>query len=105
MGTLFSVPIVTMGRDESLQWLRAEHFRVIAADPLAKMSYREADYGGRVALVVGNERLGLAPFWHQAADLKVSIPMMGRADSLNVGNAAALLLYEAMHSQLGAHGG
>jgi TrmH family RNA methyltransferase len=99
MGTLFSVPILRMDHEEALQWLRALDFRVIAAHPLAKLSYREADYSGRVALVVGSERNGLAQFWRRAADLEVSIPMMGMADSLNVGNAAALLLYEALHSQ------
>ncbi len=99
MGTLFSLPILRMDHEEALDWLRAKEFRVIAAHPLAKLSYREADYSGRVALVVGSERNGLAQFWHKAADLKVSIPMMGVADSLNVGNAAALLLYEALHRQ------
>ena len=99
MGTLFSVPIVTTSHDQALEWLRAKRFRVIAADPSAKLSYRDADYSGRVAIVIGSERNGLAPFWRKAADLEVSIPMMGRADSLNVGHAAALLLYEALHSQ------
>jgi 23S rRNA (uridine2479-2'-O)-methyltransferase len=51
--------------------------------------------------VVGNERLGVHPFWREAADEVVSIPMLGVADSLNVGHAAALLLYEAHHQQLG----
>jgi RNA methyltransferase, TrmH family len=99
MGTLFSLPILRVDHEEALKWLRAKEFRVIAAHPLAKLSYREADYSGRVALVVGSERNGLAQFWHQAADLEVSIPMMGVADSLNVANAAALLLYEALHRQ------
>jgi RNA methyltransferase, TrmH family len=97
MGTLFSVPTMTMRHDEAFEWLRASGFRIIAADPSATLSYRGADYSGKVAIVVGNERNGLAPFWLRAADLKVSIPMMGMADSLNVGHAAALLLYEALH--------
>ncbi len=101
MGTLLSVPVMPMERDAALEWLRAGGFRVIAADPQAKLSYRDADYGGRVALVIGSERHGLGSFWRRAADVEVSIPMMGMADSLNVGHAAALLLYEALHRQLG----
>ena len=63
-----------------------------------------ADYRGRVAIVLGSERYGLARFWVEAADLRVSIPMLGVADSLNVTHAAALLLYEALHQQRGTSG-
>jgi tRNA G18 (ribose-2'-O)-methylase SpoU len=72
---------------------------VVAADPGASVSYRDARYDGRVAIVLGCERRGVAPAWREAADVVVSIPMLGVADSLNVGHAAALLLYEALHQQ------
>jgi TrmH family RNA methyltransferase len=96
MGTLFSLPVVETSPDAAIAWLRANRFRLVAADPAAPTSYRDADYRGRVAVVVGSERHGLAPHWRDAADVRVSIPMLGRADSLNVGHAAALLLYEAL---------
>lgn len=99
MGTLFSMPVVDVERAEALEWLRGRGFRVIVAYPRAKVSYWDADYTGRVAIVMGSERYGLAPFWQEAADAAVSIPMLGVADSLNVGHAAALLLYEALHQQ------
>lgn len=99
MGTLFSLPVVEAERAPALTWLRRTGFRVIAADPAATVSYRRADYRGPVAVVLGSERYGLAPFWKEAADVTVSIPMLGMADSLNVGHAAALLLYEALHRQ------
>lgn len=96
MGTVLSTPVVAAERDEALRWLRASGVRIVAADPGAALSYRDADYRGAVAIVLGNERHGLAPFWRDAADVVVSIPMLGVADSLNVGHAAALLLYEAL---------
>jgi TrmH family RNA methyltransferase len=96
MGTVFSTPVVDVDRREALAWLRAHGFRLIAADPAAGASYRSVSYGGRVALVLGSEREGLSPFWRAEADVLVSIPMLGVADSLNVGHAAALLLYEAL---------
>ena len=99
MGTVFSMPLVDTDRAGALAWLRRGGYRVVAAHPSASVSYREADYRGRVAVVVGSERYGLAPFWQDAADVNVSIPMLGVADSLNVGHAAALLLYEALHHQ------
>lgn len=96
MGTVFSLPVVEVGRADAVWWLRHHRCRVIAADPLAATSYREADYSGPVAIVMGSERYGLAPFWKQHAHESVAIPMLGVADSLNVGHAAALLLYEAL---------
>jgi TrmH family RNA methyltransferase len=98
MGTVFTTPTVAVDRADAHAWLRAHGFRVVAADPEAPTSYRQADYTGRVAIVLGSERYGLAPFWRKHAELAVSIPMLGVADSLNVGHAAALLLYEALHA-------
>jgi TrmH family RNA methyltransferase len=99
MGTIFTMPVVATGREAALDWLRAHEVRTVAADPAATTSYRDpdADYGNATAIVVGSERHGLHPFWRDHADVVVSIPMLGRADSLNVGHAAALLLYEALH--------
>ena len=99
MGTLFSTPVVEAHRPQALQWLRRHGFFVVAADPDAGVSYRDVAYPRRVAIVMGSERYGLAPFWKEAADVSVAIPMLGVADSLNVGHAAALLLYEALHHQ------
>lgn len=99
MGTVFSMPVIEADRSAASQWLRARDFGVVAADPDASRSYRDLDYRGRVAIVMGSERYGLAPFWKAAADVSVAIPMLGVADSLNVGHAAALLLYEALHQQ------
>lgn len=99
MGTVFSTPVVAAERDEVLSWLRARSFTIVAADPSSAVSYRTPPYRPPVAVVVGNERDGLSRFWLEAADEVVSIPMLGRADSLNVGHAAALLLYEAVSRQ------
>jgi TrmH family RNA methyltransferase len=96
MGTIFTMPVIATDRDRALGWLRVHGVRIVAADPAAPTSYRTADYGEATAVVVGSERYGLHPFWRDQADVTVSIPMRGRADSLNVGHAAALLLYEAL---------
>ncbi|HEV2361052.1 MAG TPA: RNA methyltransferase [Acidimicrobiales bacterium] len=99
MGTIFSTPVVMTDRGRALEWIRRKSLKVVAADPAAVTSYRSVDYRGSVAIVVGNERKGLDPSWIANADERVSIPMLGNADSLNVGHAAALLLYEALHQQ------
>lgn len=96
LGTVFTTPFVDVDARGFLEWARENRFRVIAASPDAERSYRDVDYDGRVALVVGSESNGLRPHWLHDADALVAIPMLGVADSLNVGHAAALLLYEAL---------
>jgi len=55
----------------------------------------QADLSGGLAFVFGAEGKGLRPLVRKACDLEVSIPQLGRVESLNVSVAAAVLLYEA----------
>ncbi len=99
MGSLFSFPAIETTSEEAISWLKQQGFSIITADPAAALSYRQADYRGRVAVVMGNERDGISSVWSAAQDNSVFIPMHGRADSLNVGSAAVVLLYEMIHQQ------
>lgn len=100
VGAVFSVAVATTTPTEALEWLRSHGFQVLAADPDGTSTYREVAYARRVAVVVGSERFGLDGFWRRAADQLVSIPMLGRVDSLNAGHAGALVLFEAAHRHL-----
>lgn len=96
MGTVFSVPLCAAEPGEALNWLRLHGFHLLAAEPSGSVSYLNADYPQKVAVLLGSERAGLNAFWRAAADERVSIPMLGCADSLNVGHAGAVLLYQAL---------
>jgi 23S rRNA (guanosine2251-2'-O)-methyltransferase len=61
----------------------------------------QADLSGGVAFVFGAEGRGLRPLVRRACDLEVSIPQLGRVESLNVSVAAAVLLYEARRQRDG----
>jgi TrmH family RNA methyltransferase len=98
-GTLFTLPVIEAGGEETLQFLRARGVTVVAATPSAELIYTEADLSGPVAIVVGTEQLGLSDDWMDQADLQVRIPMRGQADSLNVATATTLLLYEALRQR------
>jgi tRNA G18 (ribose-2'-O)-methylase SpoU len=76
-------------------WLRQHSFTVYLADTDQSISYRQADYRGRTALVVGSERYGISPPWYEQGYQRIGIPMLGSADSLNVSVSASVLLYEA----------
>lgn len=99
VGTLFTVPVVEASGVETLLWLQRKKIRVVAATPAAPQDYTETDFTGPVAIVVGTEQLGLSEAWMQAADVRVSIPMKGIADSLNVATATTLLLYEVLRQR------
>ncbi len=82
-------------------WLKRHQFAIVTTEASAELGYRSASYRGRVAVVMGNEHSGISQEWHKAQDMSVSIPMnrSGYADSLNVGNAAVLMLYEMLYHQ------
>jgi len=94
-GTLFTLQVVEAESAEVVGWLRSQGIRILAATPGAKMIYTEVDFTKPVAIAVGAEQYGLTPGFLDNADINVSIPMAGAADSLNVAIAATVLLFEA----------
>ncbi|WP_407571033.1 TrmH family RNA methyltransferase [Deinococcus altitudinis] len=94
-GSVFTQPVVSLPAAEALAWLRRSGFQLVACTPEAGAVYWDAPLTGRVALCLGSEHDGLPALWREGADLRVSIPMAGQADSLNVSVAGALVLYEA----------
>jgi TrmH family RNA methyltransferase len=81
--------------DAAVEWLQRSNVTVYLADTDDSISYRQADYAGRTALVVGSERYGISPPWYEHGFGRIGIPMLGSADSLNVSVSASVLLYEA----------
>jgi len=98
-GSVFTHPTAALPPQAALDWLRARQFTLLACTPQAPRTYWDAPLTGRVALLLGTEHAGLGAFWQAAADVQVSIPMRGGADSLNVATAGALVLYEALRQR------
>ncbi len=99
-GSVFTQPVVSLPAAQALDWLRQNGFRLVACTPEADTVYWDAPLTGRVALCLGSEHDGLPTLWREGADLRVSIPMAGQADSLNVSVAGALVLYEARRQRV-----
>jgi TrmH family RNA methyltransferase len=95
LGTVFTLPLAVASTGNVLAWLRDRGLRVVAARVDGSMPYAEADLRGPVALVLGSEATGLTEAWSGEDVTAVRLPMRGRADSLNVAAAAAILFYEA----------
>jgi TrmH family RNA methyltransferase len=101
-GTLFHLPVA---REVAVPWVLTElgrrHIRRVAADPSATTMYDEVDMRGPSALVFGNEAWGLPGETVAVVDERASIPMRASAESLYVGIAAAVFLFEAVRQRRG----
>lgn len=107
-GSLFHVPVVAGGDPvDVLGRLGEWGLRRLAAVAGRGHAYTDADLRGRTALVLGNEASGLPDRLAVAGvlDGEVTIPMVGRAESLNVGMAAAVLCFEAARQRGGERAG
>lgn len=100
-GTVFCVPVASGTSPAVLDWIADTSLKVVAATPQARQLVTEADLTGPIAIAVGAEQTGLTADWLERADLRVRIPMFGRADSLNVSTSAAIITYEAVRQRTG----
>ena len=96
MGAIFTQRLVRASWDEFIGWLRGGDGQLVAASLRDATAYREAAYRAPCFLMVGNESQGLPEQCEAACDLRVTMPMLGRADSLNAAVAGAVLAYEAL---------
>jgi TrmH family RNA methyltransferase len=104
-GAHFHVPCV---RDVDIARLRTDlgsRVRMLGLDPHGQACYLDEDMIDAVALVVGNEAFGILDEDRPYLDDTVFIEMPGRAESLNVASAAAVVLFEALRQRRGACGG
>ena len=85
---------------QGLAALKQQGLRIIATalDETA-IDYREIDYTGPTAILVGEELEGISPQALEMADSTIVIPMKGMVQSLNVSVATALVLFEAMRQR------
>jgi RNA methyltransferase, TrmH family len=96
MGSVLRLPIAAVQSvDDVLSCMKKNGVRTIAAVPRDGVEPGEADWRGRVGLLLGGEGPGLAPDVVAASDQRVTIPMQPPVESLNVAVAGAILVYAA----------
>ncbi len=98
MGAIFTQHVAQARWDDFIQWLRQGEGQLVAASLRDAQPYRGAPYTAPCFVMVGNESRGLPEEYELACDLRVTIPMLGKADSLNAAVAAAVLAYEVRAS-------
>lgn len=97
MGTVFKLPVIeNASLAESLRFLRDAGVSCVAAHPRGdgKM-LSQAEFTGDSCIVLGSEGKGISGPVLEACNEAVMIPMQNEVDSLNVGTAGAVFLYEA----------
>lgn len=98
-GALFSMPCAVASAAEVASFLAARKIQVFATTPAAEKLYWDADFRGPAAVLLGSEKDGLSDFWLGGAVEKIGIPQAGVSDSLNVGMAGAICLFEAVRQR------
>ncbi|MCJ7841016.1 hypothetical protein MUB24_08895 [Lederbergia sp. NSJ-179] len=103
MGGAFTVPIIEFADVTAcINWLRKYHFHIYLADTRANRTYKQYEYEGNTALVIGSERYGISEEWYDCHTQQLFIPMHGLCDSLNVGTATAVIVYEITMKKAGS---
>lgn len=98
MGAIFTERLAQARWEEFIGWLRQGAGQLVAASLREAVPYRGAAYAAPCFVMVGNESRGLPEDYEMACDLRVTMPMRGRADSLNAAVAGAVLAYEVLAS-------
>ncbi len=95
------VPLLTHANSlAAVQTLKAQGFKLYGTHlSVEAVDYRQCDFTGPTAFVLGAEKWGLSEEMANAVDQAVVIPMSGMVQSLNVSVAAATLLFEALRQR------
>ncbi len=99
-GSIFNIPIVHAEANKLLQWLKAAGINLVATALDSDKSIFDSDLKKPLAFVFGNEAHGVSSEIKKNAGLIFKIPILGKAESLNVSASAAVCLYEAVRQRI-----
>lgn len=95
VGCLFTTQTALATPAEVMEWLKGRSINAFVTDLTAAVPYHTVDYTQPCALIMGTESTGISEMWREFATARIIIPMRGAIDSLNVSNAAAVIVFEA----------
>ncbi len=99
LGSVFCHQIVNSSIEETFSWLQSRNICTVATVVGSGKDYTKVDYCKGVALLMGEESNGLSDDWQKKADEKVTIPMMGQVNSLNVSVSAGIMIFEVLRQR------
>lgn len=99
-GALYRIPVCRVSKIwYSMKFLKELDFSIIAATEKGETDYRNANFKGKIAFVMGAEDKGISTQVLKMCDTTVSIPLKGEIGSLNVSVAAGILIFEALKAR------
>ena len=100
VGTLDNMDIVSVSNlVNAIDTLKQNGFWVVSTALEDSVDYREIDYSGKIALVIGNEGSGMSQLVKKNCDFIAKIPMYGTTNSLNASVAAGIMIYEVVRDR------
>lgn len=98
-GALENVKIsMVTNLNQTIKKLKDNGFWIVGTDMENSVDYREIDYSGKIALVIGSEGFGMSESVKKSCDFIARIPMNGKINSLNASVAAGIMIYEVIRS-------
>ena len=94
MGAIFSLQACRARAPDFLRWQAHSGFTLVGTSDAAALDYQAVEYRPPLVLLMGSERQGLPDDLLAACEHRVSLPMVGRGDSLNLAVATGVMLYE-----------
>jgi TrmH family RNA methyltransferase len=99
VGCVFTKQIASATSEETIAWLKRNNIKIYCTYLKASRPYHEADYTVPSAIILGTEATGLSDIWVKNSEANIIIPMQGKIDSMNVSNAAAVVVFEALRQR------
>lgn len=100
VGTLDNVNVIEVSNlVNAIDKLKKNGFWIVGTALENSQDYREIDYSGKIALVIGNEGSGISNIISKNCDFLAKIPMYGTTNSLNASVAAGIMIYEVIRNR------
>ncbi len=99
-GTCYQMDIIkVVNIVDTIKYLKDNGYWVVGTSLNTDLDYRNVDYSGNIALVIGNEGKGVADLVLKNCDYVTKIPMYGETNSLNASVAAGIMIYEIIRNR------
>lgn len=99
-GTLYNVNIASVTNlVNTINILKENGYWIVGSALENSVDYKNIDYSGKIALIIGNEGSGMSNLVTKSCDFIAKIPMYGKTNSLNASVAAGIMIYEVIRNR------
>lgn len=99
VGCVFTNQLAAASSEETIAWLRQNNISIFCTYLQSSNPYHQTDFRQPSAIVMGTEATGLSEVWVKNSKSNIIIPMLGKIDSMNVSNATAVVVFEALRQR------